>query len=56
MSKRENRSASGSMELDYEWEETSSGHIESESSVTLSGEGAHVVLTHMSLPPVNRRA
>ena len=44
MTKRKNRSASGSMEIDYEWEETSSGHVESESSVTLSGEGACVVL------------
>ncbi|ELB2167982.1 hypothetical protein QNZ92_004663 [Vibrio parahaemolyticus] len=44
MARRKNRAASGSIELDYEWEETSSGHIESESSVTLIGKGDTVVL------------
>ncbi|MGP5119234.1 hypothetical protein ACTXJF_04070 [Psychrobacter alimentarius] len=44
MAKRERRSVSGSMELNYEWEETSSGHIETEYSVTLSGDGSNVVL------------
>ncbi|MBB1368968.1 hypothetical protein H5154_21755 [Pseudoalteromonas sp. SR44-5] len=44
MAKRESRSVSGTMELDYEWEETSSGHIETESSITLSGNGSNVVL------------
>jgi hypothetical protein len=44
MTRRQNRSASGSIELDYEWEETSSGHIESESTVTLTGKGDIVVL------------
>ncbi|HHA1923036.1 hypothetical protein [Enterobacter kobei] len=44
MSKRESRAASGMIELDYEWEESSSGHVETEQRIVLSGEGDYVFL------------
>lgn len=44
MAKRQTRAASGTMGLDYEWEESSSGHVEDEHSVTLLGKGKYVVL------------
>lgn len=44
MSKRESRAASGMIELDYEWEESSSGHVETEQRMVLSGEGDYVFL------------
>lgn len=44
MTKYKTRTASGTLELDYEWKESSSGHVEDEHSVTLEGRGAYVVL------------
>ncbi|WP_241722636.1 hypothetical protein [Raoultella sp. HC6] len=44
MAKRQTHAASGTMELDYEWEESSGGRVEDEHSVTLLGKGEYMVL------------
>lgn len=44
MIKRENRGPSGRIEIEYEWEESSSGHIESCKSVELVTEGENIIL------------
>ncbi|EME0911857.1 hypothetical protein VXJ16_004257 [Vibrio vulnificus] len=42
MATREKRQASGTLELSYEWEESSSGHAEDTYFTTLRGEGLEV--------------
>ncbi|GAB7228801.1 hypothetical protein VrSk94_24890 [Vibrio rotiferianus] len=42
MAKREKRQASGSIELSYEWEESSGGHTEDTYFTRLRGEGSEI--------------
>lgn len=44
MAKRENRGLSGKIEISYNWDETSSGHVENTNSIELLTEGNKVIL------------
>ncbi|MFH1493505.1 MAG: hypothetical protein ABIG70_01760 [Pseudomonadota bacterium] len=44
MAKKDSRGLSGKIEVSYEWDETSSGHVENTNSIELPTEGNKVIL------------
>jgi len=44
MARRDSRGLSGKIEVSYEWDETSSGHVENTNSIELLTEGNKVIL------------
>lgn len=44
MAQKESRELSGKIEVSYNWDETSSGHVENTNSVVLLTEGSKVIL------------
>lgn len=45
----ETRGLSGEIEVSYSWEESSSGHIENETSIQLGTEGKNVILKEKNI-------
>ncbi|HBC3857033.1 TPA: hypothetical protein KD866_002410 [Vibrio parahaemolyticus] len=53
----EKRQASGSIELSYEWEESSSGHVEDKQFTKLTGDKLKVtMIDYKSHKPVGKRS